>query len=515
MSIALPDVTNSRAQLKAKLLKAKIIQRGRKDLYFLDKQILGYQDMIPGLHGELCSFVEKVRVKGNRKFRLILEPRGSLKSSCITIGFSIQSIIRDPNVRILLASEEFTASKKFLSEIKGHFEENQTFREYYGDWVSKKKWDEKEIIVSRRTRHRKEPTITCAGIDVTKTGMHYDIVIIDDPHSEKNITTVEQIEKVKKWYKLVLSLLDPGGILIVIGTRWHYDDLFGWLTELEEQRREHGRRPRFRILLRKAINEDGSLLWPERLSREFLEDIKIDQGPYIFSCQYLNEPVDDESAVFKRSWVKFIDPRELEGLRGKRYTVVDPARDEEGKDYTTIVTCELLNNWQAVIREVRRGKWDEYETIDQIFRAYKAWRPKKIGFEAVGFQKTYMRFIKNEYLRRGMVLPIIPLKTDTTKTKKMRIRSMVPYWKQGLFLVPGYSLATVKGNMKVMLDELLRYPKVANDDCIDALAYMSQIMRRPMVSKIVKSIPKNSFFGIKKRLKKENKKLGIYNQRAA
>lgn len=514
-------------EARAKLLRAKIVKRGREDLYFLNKEILGYQDMTPDLHGELCDFVTRVRKPGKKKFRLVLEPRGSLKSSCITVGFSTQSIVRDPNVRILLASEEFSASKKFLAEIKGHFEENSTFREYYGDWVSKKKWDEKEIIVNRRTRWRKEPTITCAGVDVTKVGMHYDIIIIDDPHSSKNITTREQIEKVKTWYKLVLSLLDPGGILIVIGTRWHYDDLFGWLIQLENERKEMGRRGRFQVLKKAAFKgttkqlmagelTDHDLLWPDRLSIEYLQDQYLDQGPYIFSCQYGNEPVDDESAIFKRSWVRFINPKLLDTPDigpVKTYQVVDPARDEDGKDFTTIVTCQLLSNWQAIIREVRRGKWDEHEVIEQIFRAYKRWKPKKIGFEVVGFQKTYKRFIMNEMSRRGRILPIIELKTDTTKTKAMRIHGMVPYWKQGLFLVPGHSIETTTGNMKILLDELTRFPRVANDDCIDALAYMDQIMKRPLVSQIIKAVPSNSFLGIRKRLKRGKK--SYFNTRVA
>jgi hypothetical protein len=517
-------------ETKARLLKAKITKQGLEDLYFFNKSILGYSDMTPEIHGELCDFVEKVKNPKNAQFRLILEPRGSLKSSCITIGFTTQSIVEDPNIRILLASEEFSASKKFLAEIKGHFEENQVFKSYYGDWVSKKKWDEKEIIVNRRTRWRKEPTITCAGIDVTKTGMHYDMIIVDDPHSSKNITTREQIEKVKTWYKLLLSLLDPGGVLIVIGTRWHYDDLFGYLIDQEQHRKETGRRKRFRILKKSAFNgsvgdlmagrlKDKDLLWPSRLSIEFLQDQYLDQGPYIFSCQYGNEPVDDESAVFKRSWVKFIDPAKLDSLElgpKKAFQIVDPARDEDGKDFTTIVTCQLLHNWQAIIREVRRGKWDEHETIDQMFRAYKKWKPQKIGFETVAFQKTYLRFIKAEMLRKGRVLPIVELKTDSTRSKVMRIKGMVPYWKQGLFLVPGHSISLLTGNMKILVDELTRFPKVSNDDCIDALAYMDQIMRRPMVSKITKAVPKGSFYGMKKLLKKKrNGKLGQFNMRSA
>lgn len=516
-------------QDRLRLLKAKVIKQGREDLYFLGRQVLGYTDMSPKLHRRMTNHITNARKPKHAKFRLTLVPRGSLKSSCITVGFGIQQVIRDPDTRGLIASEEFETAKKFLAEIKGHMEENPEFIKHYGNLVGKKKWSESEIIVSTRKRWRKEPTITAAGIDVTKVGLHYDWIIIDDPHSRKNVNTPEQIAKVKEWYRLVLSLLDPGGILIVIGTRWHYDDLYGWLIQLEREREEAGRRRRFRILeadafdgtladLRNGRVTTDRLLWPERLDADYLLDQLIDQGPYIFSCHYRNRPIDDETAKFKKSWLRFIDPQVLtSGQLGpsKFYQVVDPARDEDGKDYTVISTFQVLANWQTIIREVRRGKWDEDETIDQMIRAYKLWKPKKIGFEAVAFQKTYARFIKREVIRKGLRLPIIELKPDTRVTKRMRILSLVPYVKEGFILFPGESVEKLKGNLALAADEMLRYPKVANDDILDTMAYLDQLISRPQLSAMVRKVPKNSFLGQVRLNRKRKGVLGQYNVRSA
>lgn len=464
-------------------------------------------------HGEMCRFVE-----GEGFYKLLLEPRGSLKSSCITIGYPLQRIVKDPNIRILIASEEFNTSKKFLAEIKGHVEHNATFQKLYGNLKSDEKWSESEIIVKTRTRWRKEPTITCAGIDVTKVGLHYDLIIIDDPHSTKNITTREQLDKVLTWYKLVLSLLDPGGKLIIIGTRWHYDDLSGWIIERERERYENGKPKRYDILQKTAVrgklNEatpDSRLLWPERLSKEFLIDQRLDQGPYIFSCQYRNRPVDDESAIFKRSWVQFYKEEDLP-KNLINFTVMDPARDEEGKDYTAIITVSVDNEWNCYLREVRRGKWNEWDVLDQLIRCYKRWHFRKGGVESVAWQKTYYRFFKQEIARQNLRIPITELKTDTRITKAMRIRSMVPYWKSGLYRVPGTSIPLLKGNMGTLVDELLRYPKVSSDDCVDALAYVDQLIKRPLISIIKKRIPRGSFKAIKQKMRKPaSDKLGVFN----
>lgn len=497
----------------ADLLKEKSRKRGLKDLHYFDKYILGYKDMTEadGFHGELCRSVASKKNKKN----LILMPRGGLKSSCITIGYSVRSVVRNPNIRILICSEQFLTAKKFLSEIKGHFEANEKFKSLYGDMVGKEKWAESEIIVSTRTIPRKEPTITAAGIDVTKVGLHYDMIIVDDPHSEANITSAEQIEKVKQWYKLLLSLLDPGGKLIIIGTRWHYGDLFGWLIEQERIREEAGLPPRFNILIKKAFYgpiadlregryDDDKFLWKDRLSPEFLMDTLIEQGPYIFSCQYLNEPVDDESAVFKRSWLRFYGHELPKNL--KIFAAVDPMRDETGADFAVIATVGIDESWKAHILEIRRGKWDENDTIDEIFRCYKKWGHQKIGFEATAWQHSYYKFMKAEMHRRGMRIPIIPLKPSTRITKRMRIRGMVPYWASGLYLLPGDSYESTKGNMAILVDELLRYPLVTNDDCVDALALTEMLTKRPSAVEATKHIPRGSFEYHREGLKRKKKK---------
>lgn len=506
--------------MKAKLveaLKQKKKFKALRSLHFFDKYVLGYKDMtsIDDFHGELCRHVQK---KAHHKV-LVLEPRGSLKSSCITIGYSLQSIVKDPNVRILICSEEFLTAKKFLSEIRGQIEKNEVFKSLFGDLKGLDKWTESEIIVRTRTRERKEPTVTCAGLDVTKVGLHYDIIIVDDPHSEKNITTADQIDKVKKWFKLLLSLLDPGGKLIVIGTRWHYGDLFGWLIEQERVREEESLKPRFQILVKKAFNGpiaalregkydlESDFLWPNRLSPEFLVDTLMDQGPYIFSCQYLNEPVDDESAVFKKSWLRFYGDEPPKGLR--IYGAVDPMRDEEGRDYAVIATVGIDSSWNSHILEIRRGKWDENDTIDQIFRSHSRWKHIKIGFESTAWQLSYYKFMKAEMGRRKMRIPIFPLQPSTKLSKRMRIRSMVPYWASGLFLLPGQNYLDLKGNMAILVDELLRYPLVNNEDCIDALQMTDQVAKRPSPSKVIEVAPKGSFEEIRKRVKKTENRFHV------
>ena len=274
----------------------KIALRCKTDLFFLCKHILNYDKMEPGTHQELCDYTTSILPEPShipqsadfdptKNLLLLLMPRGTFKSSVVTIGFTLQMILNEPDTRILIDSETYSKSKAFLREILGHLEANEQYREVFKaihgmyPFTTKhaaKLWTDSELILPCRKRDRKEPTISCAGIDVTKNGMHYDLIICDDLHSEKNVTNKEQIEQVINHYKLAFSLLDPGKPMIVIGTRWDYNDLYQHIIDFESED--------FNILKRSAYNEDGSLFFPEVLDEKALDKIRRRQGSYIFSC---------------------------------------------------------------------------------------------------------------------------------------------------------------------------------------------------------------------------------------
>ena len=55
----------------------------------------------------------------------------------------------------------------------------------------------------------------------------------DDLVEQNNIGTPEQIRKVITFYENSLDLIDPGGKIVVIGTRWAIGDLYGHLINTQ------------------------------------------------------------------------------------------------------------------------------------------------------------------------------------------------------------------------------------------------------------------------------------------
>lgn len=204
--------------------------RCKTDLKFLAKNICGMDAWEDSLHNDLAAFLEQKTDK-----KLILVPRGHLKSSIVTVAWAIQQLLRDPNTRILITNAVWELSRKFLREIGGLLTTKSLLSEIFGPFDGPgSKFTQDEITIAQRTIGTiKEASITTAGVESSLTGGHYDIILHDDLVEENNIGTKEQINKIIRFYQNSLDLIDPGGQILVVGTRWAMNDLYGHLIETE------------------------------------------------------------------------------------------------------------------------------------------------------------------------------------------------------------------------------------------------------------------------------------------
>lgn len=199
----------------------------KQSLYLTAKKLLGYKDTNVRTHGEMIRALEADTCR-----KLIVMPRGCFKSSIGSVAFPIWLLMRNPNERILIDSEVYTNSKNFLREIKAHLQ-SESFISVFGDWRSESNWTEGEITISTRTQNYKEASITCGGIETVKVGQHYSTIIGDDLNSSNNSRSQDSLQKVIDHYRMNQAILEPGGIYCVIGTRYHANDVIGFIVDNE------------------------------------------------------------------------------------------------------------------------------------------------------------------------------------------------------------------------------------------------------------------------------------------
>ncbi len=212
--------------IQKQILNEQTIKEYKSDLYSLAKYGLGYSAMTKRTHKPITDMLMSPTKK-----KLLVIPRGCFKSSIASISFPIWLLLNDFNRRILIDSELYTNSSRFLREIRGHLESSH-MKDLFGDFVGPT-WSESEIIIKQRTKVYKEASITCSGIGAQKTSQHYDYIIADDLSSLDNSMSDEQRDKVVNHYKLYISLLEPGGTIVVIGTRFSHGDIIQWIIDQE------------------------------------------------------------------------------------------------------------------------------------------------------------------------------------------------------------------------------------------------------------------------------------------
>lgn len=202
-------------------------ERCRKSLYYTAKKLCGFKDVNLRTHGGMIRALEDISVRR----RLIVVPRGCLKTSISCVAYPIWRLINDPNLRIFIDSELYRNSKNTLREIRAHLESEKAI-EAFGKFKSDQ-WNEGEITICQRTKAYREASITAGGIGTTKVGQHYNIIIADDMNSPQNTNTPDNAQKVIDHFKYNLAILEPDGEYNIIATRYAENDLPGHILSNE------------------------------------------------------------------------------------------------------------------------------------------------------------------------------------------------------------------------------------------------------------------------------------------
>jgi hypothetical protein len=423
----------------------------KTNLKFLCREVLNFRDW-DTVHDEIAEFLEL----NDDKCKLIMIPRKHLKSSMVTVGKSIQWILRDPNIRILIGNAVWDVARNFLYQIVGFMEGKSELTALFGDFKSIKRWTRDEIEIKQRKVSLPAPTIATTGVGGTQTGQHYDKIILDDLVGRENIGTPEQIEKVKDFYKDCLNLVEEEKDVFVLGTTWTQDDLYNDLRQS----------PDFNVFVRKAIKKDGTVLFPKKFNLEKLERIKRNVGIYKFSAQYLLDPYPVEKQEFKAQWFKKykVVPQEDMFIT----VVLDPSLGKKTGDYCGITCTGITAEGNIYILEARRFKRSQDLIPVEVAETCKRWHPDVLALEAFGMQQLLEKPIK-EYLHtieelKYLYLDLLPRNTHIDKNS--RILGLIPSFYAGFMYM--------REEMKDLQDELKRFKpniRTNKDDIIDSLAW--------------------------------------------
>ena len=223
------------------------------------------------------------------------------------------------------------------------------------------------------------------------------------------------------------------------------------------------------VVYERAIRDDGSLFFPERLNQAFLDNARRTMGSYLFANQYQNIIVPDEERKFKKEWLRYTT--EVPTLT-TRFGFIDPAIGQhKHSDYTgiAIVYCDEFGNW--TLRQACRYRLTPTQIVNKAFEICEVFQLDGLGVESVAYQEALLYLLAEEMQKRQKTIPVKGI-TRQKISKQARIQGLVPRFEWGRIQVfPG---------MLDFEDEYSSFPRGVHDDILDALASIEELAYYPV-----------------------------------
>jgi len=326
-----------------------------------------------------------------------------------------------------------------------------------------------------------------AGVGGPLTGRGANVLIIDDPFKNREEADSQLVrDAVYRWYtSTAYTRLMPGGGVLLIQTRWHDDDLAGrLLTEMEiaaKQAADTGVWPedadRWEVVSYPAIaTEDekyrkrGEALHVERYPLSALLKIKRTLGPRDWSALYQQNPVPDEGGYFSKDHIRFYENSPEIGAL-KVYATGDLAiSKKEHADHTVFIVAGVDKHDDLYLLDIVRGRFDSMEIIDNIIDIQRRWNPELWGMEEGQIATAIGPFLDKRMQEERIHVPIEPMKIRR-QDKEARARPIQGRMRQGKVLIPRNASWTPH-----LMTELMKFPNTNIDDCVDALAWLGQML---------------------------------------
>lgn len=428
---------------------------------------------------------------------MVVCPPGSGKSTWISEIAPPWIIGNNPSKLILHLHANDEKANAYLTTLQQVYETNGRHEDIFSDvrpdmdrgWSSRGlyfKWRDQTgkwpIVDKDGWAHQgaKDPQYVSIGFMGGAIGRRADVIILDDPFDPNEIDSPTwRARFMRRLVTVVMSRLKPGGRIIFVCNRWHYDDAVPRLAKMG-----------FDLVTFPAITGEGDTeesYWPDVWPIAALREIRKDWDPIDFLCLYMGNPGSEEGNTFKREWFQYAEVdeerqtitftnssgvEETVSFRACRwFQAVDPAASVKTKaDYFVIATV-AAHQGRFFVVDIVRKKLPGPEQPDAINAAYQKWHPYAVGIEKVAYQLTLIQYARN------LGLPIIELgrhgdKESRQATTASHYRAKSVYHRRGAPWLYDYET------------ELIQIPNGKHDDQVDGVgdAITAMAGRSPFLS---------------------------------
>ena len=242
---------------------------------------------------QLANTLQEFVFNSPKKVLVISIPPRTGKSRTASL-FAEWTFGKDPTKKIMTGSYNETLSTQFAKTVRNTIQTQKVepFIPVFSDVFPDVKIKQGDAAMNMWSLEGQYSSYLATSPSGTATGFGCSLMIIDDviknaQEANNQLTKQSHYE----WFtNTMLSRLEEGGKIIIIMTRWASDDLAGRIINHFQDDAE--------IISLKALQDDGTMLCEDVLSRDSYEEKKKLMSPDIFYANYQQEPIDLKGQLY-------------------------------------------------------------------------------------------------------------------------------------------------------------------------------------------------------------------------
>lgn len=340
---------------------------------------------------ELCEAFQSFYESDDEVMLVNLPPRHG-KSR--TAGLFVEWVLgKDRQAKIMTGSYNETLSTMFSKNVRNDIQEAKAdlYKPVYADVFPQTRIKQGDGAMNLWSLEGGYNNYLATSPTGTATGFGCSLMIIDDliKNAEESYNETTK-EKHWEWFtNTMLSRLEEGGKIVIIMTRWASDDLAGRALEHYEAEGK-----KVRQVCMKAVQDDGSMLCDEILSRRSCESKKQAMGLDIWSANYQQEPIDLKGRLYSLFKTYAGELPQFKEIRN--YT--DTA--DEGADYLCSIDYGVTFANEAYVLDVLYTKapmeTTEPETAQMLYKDKVSRATIESNNGGRGFARSVKRILQEE-----------------------------------------------------------------------------------------------------------------------
>lgn len=421
-----------------------------------------WPQFIPGRHHTIMAEAFDRVISGDLKRLIINMPPRHTKSEFASKYLPSYFIGKYPGKYLIQTSHTLDLAADFGRQVRNLVDTTE-YRELFPDVVLSQ-----DSKAAGRWHTKQGGRYFAAGVGGAIAGRGADLLIIDDPHSEKDSfgQGKDAFEHVHNWYVTgPRQRLQPDAAVIIVMTRWHQRDLTG--AVLRDSVQKQGSDD-WEVIEFPAILPSGNPLWPEYWPLELLEKLKAELPTARWAAQYMQNPVSEGSAIVKREWWRkwpHDQPPKVKML----ILSLDPAFTKDRKNDPSGVTV-----WAVFEHENEHGEkidnlivldayqdWMEFPDLKiRMKQEYEKWKPDVFIIENTS---SGIGLIQEFQMIGIPVSPHNPSRLRSGgKDKVLRVNKVADIFSNGLVWYPDKPWA------RELIEQFAEFPNGDHDDLVDS-----------------------------------------------